>query len=205
LGAGGRAFKSPRPDQTPADSKELDQVAPYRFRCSFVSTVDKTRFSRTLCRTKTRTGFVPPPVEFLQIPFIALAEQLRHPLVRHAAGAEPGRVRRAESVDAQLRRLRPPQRGVPGGLQRLLMTAGILIAREKVLAAAPHRAKTVSLNSGAAVASSCSNRCATFQTLLRKPSILISKERILSWHVGVGALSNNEWTNRIHPVNPSGG
>ena len=63
-----------------------------------------------------------------------MAEQLRHPLVRNAAGAEPGSVRRAEIIDAKVRHLRPPQRRVPGGLERLLMTAGILIAREKVIA-----------------------------------------------------------------------
>src|SRR5690242_17976725 len=45
---------------------------------------------------------------------VVLAEQLRHPLVRHAAGAEPGSVHGAEIVNAEVRHLRPPQRRVPG-------------------------------------------------------------------------------------------
>ena len=45
---------------------------------------------------------------------ISLPEELRHPLVRHAAGAQARRVGRAQVVDAEVPDLRPPQRQSPG-------------------------------------------------------------------------------------------
>ena len=77
----------------------------------------KTRPRLVLCCAKTRPCFVCKAVEFGQrLAFhlklhlrvllkhlrIALPEQLRDPLVRNAAGAEPGRIRRTKVVNAKV-------------------------------------------------------------------------------------------------------
>ena len=52
---------------------------------------------------------------------IALAKHLGHPLVRDAAGAEPGGVRRAEVVNPKIRNFCALQGLVPDGLERRLV------------------------------------------------------------------------------------
>src|ERR1700678_1207364 len=104
---------------------------------------DKTP-SIDLLRVKTRPAFNRLPVDLLQrLPFhlqlhlrvlledlrVALPQQLRDPLIRHATRAEASRVRRPQIVDPEIRRLCPAQGRVPYGLQRLLMARRILVAR----------------------------------------------------------------------------
>ena len=59
---------------------------------------------------------------------IALAKQLGDPLVRHAAGAQPRGVGRAQVVDPKIRNLCSPQRRRPRRLERRLVSGRILVA-----------------------------------------------------------------------------
>jgi len=67
-------------------------------------------------------------LEHLGVP---LPEQLGHPLVRHAAGAQTRRVRGTEVVNAEVRYLCSSQSSMPHRLQSLLMSAGVLITRKQ--------------------------------------------------------------------------
>jgi hypothetical protein len=71
---------------------------------------------------------------FLEHLRIALPEQLRDPLVRKTAGAEPRGVRRAEIVDAEVSDTCPLQLRMPNGFERLLIAVDVFIAWEQVLA-----------------------------------------------------------------------
>ena len=94
----------------------------------------------------------------------------------HAAGAQPGSVRGAEIVNPKVRHLGSPQGGMPNRLQRLLVSARVLITRKQprtLSGESPLIPKSLNRNRG--------------QRNLRDPGVIVGNDYGEAGAVGAGS------------------